>query len=127
MDQGIRVVIGPGEFIDRLTILRLKQRHAEVPELRAAVDQRVDEHMKQRSEMPDTEALAELEAALAAINAELWEAENAVRRSRNDTTSPAFLAAARQIPVLNDERASLKARIDALFGWGTTETKCYSE
>lgn len=123
-EYGIKVTLGPGEFIDRLTILRLKLHHAQEPTLRDALMNRLDEYATQRIGMPDHPELAGLEKALADINKALWKAENEVRRTGHGEA--AFQAVSRQIPVLNDQRASLKEMIDGLFGWGTVETKCYS-
>lgn len=126
MAQGISITIGPGEFIDRLTILRLKGDNARDAAHRDRVSKQLAPLEALRSAMAETPQLAQREQALTAINQRLWQAEDAVRRLSADAdTNPAFLEIAQRIPELNDARARLKAEIDDLFGWQFTDIKQY--
>ncbi len=126
VENGINITVGPGEFIDRLTILRLKQQHARTPDLQEALASQVAQFTEQRSRMEDTPGLSDLEFALSLANRELWQAENEVRRlGAGPSENVALADVARRITEMNDDRARVKAEIDRLFGWPTTETKIY--
>lgn len=126
MADGISITVGPGEFIDRLTILRLKRDNARSPHDRDRLERQVEACEDLRRQMQNKPDLAMLERALETINRELWCAEDAVRRlSRDDSAGPALAQVARGIAAMNDERARLKTQIDGLFGWQATETKIY--
>jgi hypothetical protein len=71
--------------------------------------------------------LAELRAALAAVNQRLWTIEDRIRE--NDAKGdfgPGFVALARSVYRENDERVRIKQAINALLGSGLVEEKQYS-
>jgi hypothetical protein len=121
----IQIDIGPGELIDRLTITAIKAARAsdatkaeaarsQLTQLRACVDRH----------LPATPALASLEQALRAVNEELWDLENTVRRlERAEHFDTAFVAAARRIYQANDERAALRHRINQLWDRDAVDDK----
>ncbi|PWR02130.1 hypothetical protein DKT77_13315 [Meridianimarinicoccus roseus] len=116
------IEIGPGELVDRLSILDLKVAHApHVPALVAARDALAEA----RARLP-LSPISE-EAELANVNADLWAAEDAIRRAeRRGDQGPNFTALARRIMELNDRRSALKALIDRQAGLAvSTEIKIY--
>lgn len=125
MQGGTEITIGPGELLDRLSILKLKLDHAQEDGLRLAVEEQVGRLEKAQDKLSKPPALAGLEANLNATNASLWRVEDDLREP--GLPDQTFAELARQVPVLNDTRARLKEEIDALFGWSTTETKCYGQ
>lgn len=116
--QPILVPISPGELVDRITILQLRADRLADP---AAADHARD-HLAaltaaQNRFLPPSPELDRLTAALAAVNAALWDLEDRVRALDRAGDGPAFAAAARAIFRLNDERSRLKQRVnDAAAG-----------
>ncbi len=123
---GVPIRVGPGEFIDRLTILRLKAERVYSADSRAAVLRQLAVFEDLRLTLKDTPGLSDFEDVLAEINSTLWEAEDKVRYlAASGDFGSAYVAVARSITEQNDERARLKAEIDRKFRWPTTETKFY--
>lgn len=112
----------PGDLADRWTILQLKLLKAPDAEGRAVCERRLRE-----LELPAFDGVTMgIVDALGRINATLWDLEDMVRQAMRDgDPSPAardkFLQAARSIPILNDTRNHLKARIDELMGYADTQ------
>jgi Family of unknown function (DUF6165) len=114
-----------GEVVDRLVILGLKcerirdeARRAEAARFRDALDERW-----RALGLGGVEELPE-HAPLRAINAELWDVEDALRaRERDGRFDDGFVALARRVYRANDERAALKASIDRRLGSPLTEPK----
>jgi len=122
---GINIEIGPGELIDRITILRLKVEHlAGAPREAAAARLAALRAVWQDLQPPD--AVAGLADELSALNRRLWEIEDALRahEARRDFAAP-FVELARAVYRTNDRRAQLKAEIDAALGHGVCDAKVY--
>lgn len=124
---GILVEIAPGELIDKITILQIKNERitdagklhnvrAELAVLLAARDRAV----------PPSPTLDALTAELRAVNEALWQTEDAVRacEQAGDFGSH-FVALARSVYRDNDRRAALKRRINELLGSPLVEEKSY--
>jgi tetratricopeptide (TPR) repeat protein len=124
----IRTPCSIGELIDKITILRIKaERIADADKLGNV-----------RRELALLEALAQAEGlvgapleslvdSLVATNTRLWEVEDAVRICERDSDfGPRFVALARSVYVINDERAALKRAINRLFGSALVEEKSYA-
>lgn len=118
-----------GEVADKVTILRLKESFVRETEKRAfilaelAILSRIlEENLRRR----DSAEIQSGIAALAAANRALWDIENALRahEARQDF-GPGFIALARSVYTRNDERAAIKARLNALFGSRLAEVKSY--
>ena len=74
------------------------------------------------------DSVTDLVTALTATNTALWEAESEIRRLDGQSNlNETFLAVARLIPKLNDERARLKKQIDERLGWTSRELKFYDD
>jgi len=126
-DGVLQAPCSAGDLVDRITILRLKAERIADPEKLANV----------RRELALLEALAEQESLtgsaletlrdrLAEINARLWDVEDALRLcERAQDFGPGFVALARSVYVLNDERAAAKREINARFGSALVEEKSY--
>ena len=125
--KDILVPTCPGELIDKLTILRLKEEKitdpgklANVRHERAALQAIADRAL------PTSVELSALWDDLYSINADLWEIEDDIRafEARSDF-GPGFIALARAVYVTNDERAAVKKRINLLLGSAIVEEKSY--
>lgn len=118
-----------GELIDKITILRIKAERITVPERLKNVRLELDllEHLRQ-SHGIDGPRLSEPMARLQAINAELWQIEDAIREcERRGDFGERFVELARAVYKTNDRRAAVKAEISALFGSTIVEEKSYAE
>lgn len=125
-----------GEVVDRLVILALKCDRITDPVRRAQAQTWHDALLARwaAADLPPLADLPELEP-LRAVNAELWDIEDALRQcertgqfsqstaSRPPEFTDRFVALARRVYLANDERASLKAAIDRRLGSPLTDPK----
>lgn len=124
----MKVEVAYGDVVDRVTILRLKARHVAEPALLARVHTELSALRDAwRAEgLPPMESLPAWER-LCAVNAALWDVEDALRafeRARN--FGDGFVASARSVYVLNDERAVLKRQLNESLGSPIVEVKWYA-
>jgi hypothetical protein len=117
-----------GELIDKITILRIKVGRMREEEKLANV----------RRELALLERLAREDGAigpsidlltdrLAAVNARLWDIEDAIRTcERKGDFGPSFVALARSVYGENDVRAALKRAINTLANSALIEEKSYA-
>ncbi len=127
MDLRIEIPVSAGELVDRLSILGIKRERIADPAKLAHIHA---EHalLTDRREAALTPSLAlnALTRDLDAVNRRLWDIENALRAmERRSDFGPVFVTAARAVYTLNDDRARLKQRIDALTGSALSEQKSY--
>lgn len=129
MSETIMAPIAPGELIDKITILRIKSERISDEAKLANVRIELDVLNKTRAEAVEESAkLTELDAALQAVNEELWEIEDDIRDcERNGDFSDTFIQLARAVYVTNDKRAALKKEINLLLGSAIVEEKSYAE
>lgn len=122
------IEVSPGEAIDKLTILTIK--------LAKLTDGAKLEHVRREASTlgdavePLLHAVPELrhlQASLQTVNERLWTIEDALRllEKRGDFGSD-FIRLARDVYLRNDERAALKAEINALLGSDIAEQKSYA-
>jgi len=121
------VPVSWGEVIDKITILRLKARHIT----------RADALANVQAELRSLESIAApllaggpslhpLVERLAEVNGSLWEVEDALREKEKAADFGAsFVALARSVYKLNDERATIKRAINGLVGSSIIEEKSY--
>lgn len=122
------IEVSPGEVIDKLTILAIKEQRLTQPEKlghvrreAAVLRQAVDPLLASQP------ALRPLMDALAGLNGRLWDIEDELRlmEQRGDFGA-AFVELARQVYLTNDRRAGAKAEINALLGSDIAEQKSHS-
>jgi hypothetical protein len=119
------VPVSPGELCDRLTILELKVVRMTSPERREAAAKLLSDHARAWEEagLPPRSSLPE-DLGLREVNAALWDVEDTLRtHERQGLFDDTFVRLARGVYTLNDERARLKAALDARLGAGGTEPK----
>ena len=124
----ILIQVSPGELIDKMTILQVKLDHMSDPAKLANV-RREHEMIAQtfRENVADTPALAKLIVELKAANLALWTIEDDIRdHERKGDFGESFVALARSIYRINDERAAIKRRINVLLDSAIVEEKSYS-
>lgn len=131
-DRGIWIRVSTGEVIDRFTILEIKRRNAKKGEALANVI-REWESLKPvvesiYSAIPDREALTVLHQTLLGINETLWVIEDSIRESESEGDfGQIFIDLARSVYYTNDDRASVKKKINVLTGSFFVEEKFYQK
>ena len=123
----LRVPTSPGELLDKLTILRIKAQRIAQPAKRANVARELALlETIWRGALPADCDVREEEAALARVNAALWDVEDALRECEAAQRFDAeFVALARSVYRHNDERAALKRRVNVKLGSALIEEKSY--
>lgn len=137
------IIIGLGEFIDRISILLIK-----IDKLK---DEKKDIARNELAKLDFTwDDLSKTYPGILAhhdklrhVNTQLWEIEDSIRKADaslfggSPDTSPtellrfdaddlcSFIKLARSVYQLNDERYRIKNYIDTTYGIGTTEVKSY--
>lgn len=124
---GIRVPVSPGELLDKISILEIKRERIADPgklvhvlaEL-ALLSRARDQQLSKQGE------LAEVAQKLKAVNEALWEVEDELRGCEGRGEFGAhFVEMARSVYRRNDERATLKRRINELLDVDIMEEKSY--
>lgn len=116
-----------GEVIDKITILEIKDARIADPAALANVRRELDALNAVAAGLDLTDAVAEARASLRAVNAALWDIEDAIREhEQRQDFGASFIALARAVYQRNDERAALKRRINLLSGSALIEEKSYS-
>ncbi|MBT6272896.1 MAG: hypothetical protein HOI95_02045, partial [Chromatiales bacterium] len=111
----------------KLTILQIKADRIRDPEkLRNVHAELLSLQKIWRAENLETDALHTLVSVLKGINESLWDIEDGVRahEARGDFGG-AFVALARGVYQINDERARIKKEINVLTGSVFVEEKSY--
>ena len=129
MADPILVPTAPGELIDKLTILRLKEERitdqAKVANVRIEKDALMQ---TAKTHVPPSAALDDLWDALYQINADLWVIEDDIREcEKANDFGDKFVRLARAVYVTNDRRADVKKQINVLLGSALIEEKSYAD
>lgn len=122
------VEVGPGELLDKLTILQIKAERFTNPAALAHVRTELETLESVRREaLPSSPELETLTAELRAVNELLWQVEEDLRRcERESDFGPPFVELARSVYRHNDHRAALKRAINDLLHARLVEEKSYS-
>lgn len=127
--QPIMIEVGPGELIDKITILRIKsERMTDPAKLHNVRTELAILDAARQAGVPDSAEMRALDAALQAVNADLWVIEDDIRDcERVKDFGPKFIELARSVYIQNDKRAALKKQINLLSGTRIIEEKSYTE
>jgi hypothetical protein len=127
--KSIRIDIGPGELIDRLTILEIKVQKIRSEETRIRLRAELEALWAVRErEVPPSEAIRELTVELKSTNERLWLIEDEIRQCEQaEDFGPRFIELARSVYHQNDRRSTIKRRINELLGSSLVEEKFYQE
>ncbi|WP_417486495.1 DUF6165 family protein [Maricaulis sp.] len=128
MTTTILTAIAPGELIDKITILRIKsERIEDEAKLKNVRTELGILNETLAKDVPASDELTRLDAALQAVNEELWVIEDDIRDcERAGDFGPEFIRLARAVYVTNDKRAALKKEINLLLGSNIVEEKSYA-
>lgn len=122
-----RVPVSWGELIDKITILEIKT--VRLPADAARRNAARELALLNEIAAPVLEqalAVRDLATQLKGLNETLWEIEDRIREhEREKRFDDAFVALARAVYHRNDERGTLKRRINQLLGSALSEEKSY--
>ena len=125
----LMVPISPGELIDKITILEIKSQRmtdaAKLHNVRTELALLTDTW--RASPFSATDIRAEWDG-LREVNGKLWDIEDRIRdRERDGDFGAEFIELARAVYVTNDERATLKKKINTRLGSTLVEEKSYAD
>tara|TARA_R110002020_G_scaffold123580_19_gene280298 strand:- start:2349 stop:2753 length:405 start_codon:yes stop_codon:yes gene_type:complete len=133
--KSVKIEIGLGETLDRLTILNLKIKKltAEKQEIAKREKVKVDAALDSIG-FSFTPEILEQFTSLYEVNKKLWDIEDELRRldekvfaqPGTDDATRKWMELARSVYIVNDERYRIKNLIDETFGGGTHEVKSYA-
>ena len=117
-----------GELIDKIAILRIKERRIDDPDKVANVRRELALLTAKLGETGiDRDNLSPLEAELATVNGKLWDVEDEIRLcEKADDFGERFVALARAVYVTNDRRAAIKREINRRCKSAIVEEKHYA-
>ena len=123
----LQVPVSPGELLDKITILRIKQRR--MSDAAKLANVRLELELLERTWATlgaATRQVAADEQALQAVNEQLWDIEDAIREKEAARSFDAqFIELARAVYHRNDERAAIKKRVNVALGSRIVEEKSY--
>lgn len=125
--ESVRVEISPGELIDKITILEIKEQRIRDKTKLANVRRELEALNAARdATIGESAELNRLATDLKAINVKLWDIEDEIRdRERDLDFNKRFITCARAVYKTNDRRAELKYQINEFLGASITEEKSY--
>jgi hypothetical protein len=125
----IKIPVSPGELLDKITILRIKSQRMTDPKKLANV--RMELEALEETWKASTYAAIEVGGdvnALLAVNERLWSIEDDIReKERAKAFDDEFVRLARAVYMENDERASIKRRLNVKLGSSLVEEKSYAD
>lgn len=125
--KDIQVPVSPGELLDKITILRIKQaRIQDAAKLRnVTLELQLLEDTWRQAGCARVD-LAREERELQGVNEKLWDIEDRIREKEAlQTFDREFIELARAVYVCNDERAAIKRRVNVQLGSRLIEEKSY--
>ena len=125
----LMVPISPGELIDKITILEIKSQRMTDPTklLNVRTELALLTDTWRASPFAATDIRAEWDA-LRKVNGDLWDIEDRIRdKERDGAFDPVFIELARAVYVTNDQRATLKKKINTKLGSTLVEEKSYAD
>lgn len=127
--KAILIDVGPGELIDKITILQIKsERMSDEAKLKNVRHELAVLDTARVKHIPASAELERLEADLKAVNGALWVIEDDIRQCEADKDfGRTFIELARSVYIQNDKRATLKKEINLLTGSSIVEEKSYTE
>ena len=121
--------ISVGELIDKITILKIKQKKASDKHKLTNINRELDELETTwgKYKAPELD-ISDLFDQLTQVNEALWKIEDDIRaKEAADAFDPEFIKLARSVYKKNDLRAALKKEINIRSGSTLVEEKLYQE
>ena len=123
----VHVAISPGELLDKISILEIKQdRISDAAKLENVRRELAGLQAACAKDIGTSPELLALTGQLKAVNQRLWEIEDEIRLCEaQDDFGPRFVELARSVYAENDRRSTLKRQINDLLGSPLVEEKDY--
>lgn len=123
----VAVPLAPGELLDKISILEIKEaRIRDEEKLRHVRHELRELGQTSRRQIPQSREVDHLYEQLKDVNEKLWDIEDEIRRLEHDSRfDERFVELARSVYVNNDHRAALKRQINHLLGSEYIEQKEY--
>ncbi len=121
--------ISVGELIDKITILKIKQKKATDEQKLANINHELNElESTWNNKKPTNLDISDLFQQLTEINETLWNIEDDIReKEAANTFDQEFIELARSVYKQNDRRAALKKEINLRSGSTLVEEKLYQK
>jgi hypothetical protein len=108
------IPVSVGELIDKISILQIKKNHVQDDKLEK-VEKELDALLKLAQEYLQHDSISSLYQDLIGVNTQLWNTEDVLRSLERDKEfGDSFIAYARDVYHLNDQRFRLKNKINLL-------------
>jgi hypothetical protein len=127
--MSITTEISVGEFLDKLTILQIKQARISEAEKLANINREIDTLMAiwSGSKYSGSGIDADMQQ-LRKVNEQLWDIEDDIRlKEAKGEFDDEFIQLARAVYITNDHRARIKKTINTKFASGLVEEKSYKD
>jgi hypothetical protein len=119
----ITVPVSIGEVLDKISILQIKSERITDPDKL----NNVAREFTYLAEAVKYHRYSELETELKRVNEALWDVEDKLRiAEKRQDFGDNFVALARSVYVLNDQRAEIKRQINLIAGSELIEEKSYA-
>ena len=125
----ITIKVSPGELIDKITILKLKNKFIQNENQLKNINMELDILLPILNKNNlNTDEFEQLSDELYIINNKLWEIEDNIRdKERLSDFGKEFVKLARDVYFTNDKRSEIKKKINILAGSKIIEEKSYSD
>ena len=127
--KDILVPISPGELLDKLTVLRIKQ--VRILDAGKLANVKLELALLEQTWRDCGGAARDValdERALQNVNERLWDIEDRIRdKEAKQSFDRDFIELARAVYLANDERAAIKKRINLQLGSRLIEEKSYKQ
>ena len=124
----VQVPVSVGELIDKLSILQVKKTKISNQEKLIYIDKEFELLYNMSSIFLDNQEISKSYHELVEINSKLWGVEDELRiKEQNKTFDSSFIHLSRQVYHTNDERFSVKNKINELTNSEIREQKEYVE
>ncbi|MBL97782.1 MAG: hypothetical protein CMF52_08200 [Legionellales bacterium] len=128
MANAIKIDIGIGELVDKITILEIKRARIKSPEKLKNIEHELSLLNNVKAQLIQTTESDLLEEALKQINERLWDIEDSIRRCESKKQfDETFIELARAVYFTNDKRSDIKRQINQLQGSQIIEEKSYED
>lgn len=109
------IPVSVGELIDKISILQIKKNHVQDDHKLANVEKELNALLKLAQEFLQHDSISSLYEDLIGVNTQLWNTEDMLRSLERDKEfGDSFIAYARDVYHLNDQRFKLKNKINLL-------------
>ena len=126
--ENICVPVSPGELLDKITILEIKEKQiTDTEKLQNVVTELHLLTEVWNQSLADDNTVKKLKHVLKTTNISLWDIEDKIRdKEARKEFDQEFVELARSVYLQNDKRAEIKKQINALLGSKIMEEKSYT-